>query len=67
MSQGRRLGFLDIKFCDEPELFTDNQETIFGIPITKIKVSILASLSSKLGILLDAEVICPMMSTPLNN
>ena len=39
LSQGRRLGFLDVKFTDEPELFTDNQDTVFGIPIWKIKVN----------------------------
>ena len=27
-----------MKFTDEPELFTDNQDTLFEIPISKIKV-----------------------------
>ncbi|KAL5255601.1 hypothetical protein ACHWQZ_G010989 [Mnemiopsis leidyi] len=38
LREGRRLGFLDVKFTDEPELFTDNQDTLFEIPISKIKV-----------------------------
>ena len=44
LSQGRRLGFLDVKFTDEPDLFTDNQDTIFEIPLWKIKVNIVARL-----------------------
>ena len=37
--QGRRLGLLDVKFEDDPEMFTDSQNKLFGIEMKQMKVS----------------------------
>ena len=41
LREGRRLGFLDTKFLDEPEMFTEKEAPcLFDIPIEKLKVRV---------------------------
>ena len=36
--QGRRIGYLDYRFVDEADWFTEQQDDLFDIPISTLKV-----------------------------
>ena len=38
--QGRRIGYLDYRFVDEADWFTEQQDDLFDIPISTLKVGL---------------------------
>ena len=78
LKEGRRLGYMDAKFENTPEVFTDNQQKLYNVAVERLKVfvfrllslsfllsSCLAlSLSLSLPLILSFSLTIPLFSSP---